>query len=405
MKKTSLKDFLEGSIPEELIKNVNRSYEIVGDIAIIELIDDLLKYEKQIGEALLKTNKSIKTVLKKSGVHHGEFRTQNLEYVTGENKKETIYLENQIRLKINPETVYFSARLSTERSELMKNIKENSRILVMFSGAGPYTFVAMRNQPSLSRITSIEINPEGHKYALESLNLNRNLIKRADTYQMLLKFLKENDMPIYEKVLTELLNNLTYQFYNGDVRKEIANFKLEPSTEKIENYHNKLFEQNPKDIIDFLNQSDIKTIHLNLDEKINKEKLKNIYILISSKFNFICTINNQNFIFNNDLSKNYLLNILENKTLENIEKYDEIFMPLPKDAELFLDCAFKTADKNAIVHMYDFVHENDYPQQSENAVKEAAKKHGKKIQILQTRKVGQYSPRKFRVCCDFQVIE
>ena len=85
-------------------------------------------------------------------------------------------------------------------------------------------------------------------------------------------------------------------------------------------------------------------------------------------------------------------------------KNDEIFMPLPKDAELFLDCAFRIAAPNAIVHMYDFVHENDFPMKSENAVKKAADKNGVKIEIIETRKVGQYSPRKYRVCCDFKIL-
>ena len=78
-------------------------------------------------------------------------------------------------------------------------------------------------------------------------------------------------------------------------------------------------------------------------------------------------------------------------------------MPLPKDAQLFLEQAFKVADKNCIVHMYDFVHEKEFPHFSENAVKKAAQKFDINVEILQTRKVGQYSPRKYRVCCDFIV--
>ena len=76
-------------------------------------------------------------------------------------------------------------------------------------------------------------------------------------------------------------------------------------------------------------------------------------------------------------------------------------MPLPKDASTFLDCVFKAANKNAIIHMYDFAMENEIETKSCNEVLAAAKKYGKKIEILQTRKVGQASPRKYRVCCDF----
>lgn len=79
-------------------------------------------------------------------------------------------------------------------------------------------------------------------------------------------------------------------------------------------------------------------------------------------------------------------------------------MPLPKDAEHFLNSAFKVADENCIVHMYDFIHENDFPSLSESKVLKSANKHNKKVEIIKTRKVGQYSPRKYRVCCDFKIL-
>ncbi len=310
--KRTLKYFLADTLTEEELSLVNRAFEIVGDIGIIELDEALVKHEKKIGEALLEVNKSLKTVLKKSGVHHGEFRTQDLVYVAGEEKYETIYQENGIRLVINPGTVYFSARLSTERAELMDRLEPNKRVLVMFSGAGPYTFTALRKQPNLSKIVSVEINPEGHKYALQSLELNKSILKKSDEFKRRVEELKSVGKYVNEK---EILNKLVedkVQFYNGDVRE------------------------------------------------IVKNELKD-------------------------------------------EKFDVIYMPLPKDAELFLDSAFSVADKGCIVHMYDFVHENDFPHQSEDAVRAAAKKFGVEVEIVETRKVGQYSPRKYRVCCDFIV--
>ena len=155
MKKNSLKAKLLGILPDDVIDKVNRSFEVVGDIAIIELEDELIQYEKQIGEALMNVNVSIKTVLKKSGIHHGEFRTQDLVYVSGVEKYETEYLENGVRFKLNPGKVYFSARLSTERSELMELLKETQRVLVMFSGAGPYSLTALKMKPNIPLLTAI----------------------------------------------------------------------------------------------------------------------------------------------------------------------------------------------------------------------------------------------------------
>ncbi len=313
MKKTTLKDWAEEFIPLEKLDFVPRSFEIVGDIAIVEIPIEIEDYDKKIGDALLKVNTAIKVVLKKSGIHKGEFRTQDLIWIAGENRKETLYLENGIKLKVNPETVYFSPRLSTERAFLSEQVIANSRVLVMFSGCGPYTFNILKKQPNVKLIDSVEINPEGHKYALENLNLNRNLLKKSDKFKEKIENLKKEKKVINEKQIIEEINNEIIHFYCADIRKAMIN------------------ELNGK-------------------------------------------------------------------------KYDEIFMPLPKDAELFLDCAFSLGDKNCIVHMYDFLHENEFPHKSENAVIEAAKKVGFKVGILSTRKVGQYSPRKYRVCCDFKIL-
>jgi len=87
--------------------------------------------------------------------------------------------ENNIRLKLDIEKVYFSPRLSLERmriAELVntsksresKNKKSEKKedILVMFSGCAPYCCVIAKNaKTKVNSVIGIEINPEGHKYA------------------------------------------------------------------------------------------------------------------------------------------------------------------------------------------------------------------------------------------------
>lgn len=405
MKKTSLKDFLKDELSENELELVNRSFEIVGDIAIVEIPEELDSKDKIIGNALLKVNSNIKTVLKKSGIHQGKFRTQDLIYVCGEEKEDTIYKENGIRLKINPGTVYFSARLSTERGYLMEKLEPKKRVLVMFSGAGPYSFSALKYQPELLRITSIEINPEGHKYALENLELNKNLVKKSEIFDKIKKFLKENDFPIYEKKIIEIVNSLKFNFICGDVRYETDKLNLKECNSNIDSYDNYIFEGNIENIFDSLKKLEKNELVLNLDNIMNRDNLLYFLILFSYKFNLLCKINDKHYIFDNSLLKSYLINYLESDlNIDKINLYDEIFMPLPKDAEHFLDCAFKMADSGCIVHMYDFVLEEDFPKLSENKVIESAKKYNKSIEIISTRKVGQYSPRKYRVCCDFKIL-
>ncbi len=404
--KTTLHQFLENIIPQDILKKVNRAFEVVGDIAIIEVDEETSKFSKEIGEAVRKVNPSIKTVLKKSGIHGGEFRTQDLEYVCGENKKETIYTENNVRLKINPETVYFSAKLSTEREQLMSQIEDNSRVLVMFSGCGPYSYVALRKNPDIGRITSIELNPEGHKYALESLDLNKNIIKKSEIYDNLIGYLNANEIPAIEKILRKNLNYLKLNFINGDVTKVVKELPLKFIDKENQASHNDLiFKQHPHYIVDELN--DLKEgsiIELDFHKTKDPEDLVPFLIMFATKFNFEIKIDGANYLFKSGFEKGLLLNYLEKDckiSIDEIHKFDEIFMPLPKDASLFLDSAFEVAAKNSTIHMYDFVHEKDFPHVTEGAIIEKAKELRREVEILQTRKVGQYAPGKYRVCCDF----
>ena len=407
--KTTLYDFLKDEIPKEDLEKINRSFEIVGDIAITEIPLEVEKYEKKIGEAIMKVNPSIKVVLKKSGIHEGEFRTQELKNIAGENRKETIYTENNIKLKINPQTVYFSSKLSTEREQLMSEIEDNSRILVMFSGCGPYSYVALRKNPDIGRITSIELNPQGHKYAIESLELNKNIIKKSQIYDNLIGFLNTNQIPAIEKILRKNLNYLKLNFINGDVKEEIDKLTLSPisNINSQTQEDNELFYKNhPRYVFDQINESNKKTYNLNFDKLKDPEDLIPFLILYGSKLDFNIQIKNQIYSFNTQYKKSLLFNYLENECkipIEKIHLFDEIFMPLPKDAEMFLEEAFKIAAKDAKIHMYDFVHDNEFPHETEKKVIEAGKKYGKEIEIIQTRKVGQYAPKKFRVCCDFIV--
>jgi tRNA G37 N-methylase Trm5 len=372
----TLKEQLSSLLSEEEIQDAVRSFEVIGDLAIVEVPEALEKYEKELAQALMKTNSKIKTVLKKAGNYSGEFRTRKLSYLLGEKKKETMYKENGVELLINPEEVYFSSKLGTERLQLAETLEPHKRVLVMFSGAGPYTFTFLRKEPNLARIDSVEINPSGHKYALKSLDLNKNLLKKSQFYKNLIEQLKEEGVYIKEKELIQRLNNLRIHFFNEDVKKILEKFQLRTTEEE--------------------------TLHTFPEDK---EELMKELLLKDEKL--IVEINEKNYLFESPIEKGYLLNFLESpkKDIERISLYDEIYMPLPKDAEHFLDIAFQLADIGATIHMYDFVHDNEFPHLSEEKVKTQAKKEGKKVEILGTRKVGQYAPRKFRVCCDFKLLD
>ncbi|NQU98321.1 class I SAM-dependent methyltransferase family protein [Candidatus Woesearchaeota archaeon] len=171
-KRQNWKQILKKKLSKKEFDILKTAHDVVGSIAILEIPDELKKKEKLIAETLLKANKNVKTVLKKAGEHSGTFRTQKMKWLAGEKTKETIHKENNVRLKVNVKEIYFSARLSTERKRIMKQIRRGVKILVMFSGCAPYPCVFSKNTDAY-KIVGIEINPKAHRYAEENVRINK----------------------------------------------------------------------------------------------------------------------------------------------------------------------------------------------------------------------------------------
>ena len=171
-KPKTLREAVEKRLSEKELGLLKTSFDIVGDIAILEVPKELEKKEQILGEALIKINPKIKTVLRKAGGHLGIFRMQNMKFLAGKKTKETIHRENGVSIRINVEAVYFSARLSTERKRIAELVQPGEKVLVMFSGAAPYVCVIAKKTKA-REVVGIEINPEGHKYGLENLKLNK----------------------------------------------------------------------------------------------------------------------------------------------------------------------------------------------------------------------------------------
>lgn len=171
--KVTIKDLLKQKLTEDEIKLVPSSWDLVGDILIfVDFNENIIKHEEFIGECFLKFFKNIKVVARKTGIYSGEFRTPKLKIIAGENRTETIHKENNIRLKIDVEKVYFSTRSGNERLRISNQIKEGEDVLVMFSGAAPFVCVIAKNTKAKS-VTGIELNPIGHKYGQENVKLNK----------------------------------------------------------------------------------------------------------------------------------------------------------------------------------------------------------------------------------------
>jgi tRNA (guanine37-N1)-methyltransferase len=160
-KKQVLEDFL-GFSP---------AYEVVGDIALLEEPDLERENALKIADALLQTHPNIKTVLKPLTPVIGEFRIRNFELIAGEPRTETIHKEHSCRYKLDLSRVYFTPRLSTERSRVLSWIKEGDTVVDMFAGVGPYSILIAKYRKS-SKVIAIDKNPDAARYLKENIILN-----------------------------------------------------------------------------------------------------------------------------------------------------------------------------------------------------------------------------------------
>lgn len=155
--------------------------DILGNIAILKF-DRKVKNSKKKKIALnfLKENKSVRTILEKTAGFSGRLRTQKTRWLAGDKTKEALYKENACSFRFNVDTCYFSPRLSSERLEIARKVKKGEKVLVMFSGVGPFAIVIGKLSKA-GKIISVELSRECCKYA--KLNVKRNKLDNVEIVQ------------------------------------------------------------------------------------------------------------------------------------------------------------------------------------------------------------------------------
>jgi len=268
--KLGLKKLLSKDLSSKELRLLKTAYDIIGEVAILEIPLELRKKEKVIAKKILELNKSVRTVLRKEGGHEGEFRLQKSVFLAGKRNRETTHLESRCRFNLNVDKVYFSPRLVTERMRVAKSVKKGEKVLVMFSGCGIYPVMISKNSLA-EKIVGVEVNKVACNYAKKNLKLNK-----VDNIEIIC----------------------------GDVRKILPKLK---------------------------------------------------------------------------------------------DKFDRVIMPLPKDADKFLDLIPLVCNEGCLVQMYAF--DTVLAPESWKKVRKAFKK----VKKVDSVKCCQVGPRKYRVCLDFIV--
>ena len=167
-----LKEALKDVLSSEELKLLPTGFDTIGDIAILEMPDELRRKEKKIAKVLLEMHRHITTVVAKDSPHEGELRTRTVRHLAGEKKTTALHTESKAILEVDVESMYFSPRLSHERLRIAQLVTEGERVLVMFSGCAPYPLVIAKNSKA-KEIIGVELNKAGHEYAEKNISRNK----------------------------------------------------------------------------------------------------------------------------------------------------------------------------------------------------------------------------------------
>ena len=131
---------------------LNKSFDIIGDIAIVKFDGKLKKNDKiNAAETLLTKNKNVKKIFEKIGMINGEERLPKLRQLIGKGSV-TLYKENGFSFYVDVKKVFFSPRMSNERLRVINQIRNEENVLDMFCGVGPFAIPTAKKCKSVTAI-------------------------------------------------------------------------------------------------------------------------------------------------------------------------------------------------------------------------------------------------------------
>lgn len=152
------------------IKGVSRSYDILGNIAVIEAGSATDAHNA--AKAIMNTNKNVNTVVRKGSAVRGRFRKRKYVYVAGKRNFIADYRENGCEFIFDIRKTFFSSRLSFERKRIAEQVKDGETVMVMFAGVGPFAIEIAKVHRS-SMVIAIELNANAHRAMEKNIELNK----------------------------------------------------------------------------------------------------------------------------------------------------------------------------------------------------------------------------------------
>lgn len=226
------------ALAREKKEEYSGAYDQIGDIIIVG--QDVKDYEAK--KLLQKAD--VKVVLRRKGLYHGEFRIQDLEWIAGEKRKETVYKESGVEMKLDVEKCYFTPRLGTERLRIAQMIKPGEKILVLFSGVAPYPLIFAKHSKA-SLIVGVEKNAIAHHYAVQNckkypqihlLNSDAHEFSSLETFDRVLLPLPKSAEEFLDVAVKHVKKKGIIHFYTFAAAEDIPQKPLSLIKEKVSSF-------------------------------------------------------------------------------------------------------------------------------------------------------------------------
>ncbi|NJE60603.1 class I SAM-dependent methyltransferase family protein [Thermococcus sp. 21S7] len=194
----NLESVLAERLSREELKYLRR-YDVMGDIAVIQIPPELEHRIEDIVWGLRKVHPFLKVIARK-GFHEGAFRIRDYSIIWGEERLETVHRENGVQIKVDLSKAFFNPRMKGERYRLAQLVRDGERVLIPFAGVLPYALVVARYRRV--KITAVELNKEAYELGLENVERNRKRLKgeieflHGDAFKVL------PELPSYDRVVS-----------------------------------------------------------------------------------------------------------------------------------------------------------------------------------------------------------
>jgi len=166
----NLYEAVKKEIPPNLHEFIPKSFDVIGDIVVVDINDKILKYKEKIGSSLLTLFPSINTVYRKASAVSGKLRIREIELLAGEKKCETLHIEHGVKIWVNVCKAYFSPRLGHEHFRVADKCRDNEVVVDLFTGVGSFPLHIAKNNEST--IFAVDINRDALKCLEKSIDLN-----------------------------------------------------------------------------------------------------------------------------------------------------------------------------------------------------------------------------------------